>query len=53
MFDIILHFLGICPDHLTHLNFLDLLIFGPLTYLSVKAKSIYYNIKKIFTHDKE
>ncbi len=25
MFDIILHFLGICPDHLTHFNLIHLI----------------------------
>jgi len=46
MWDFILHILGICPDHFTHFNLVDLLILGPAAFLSLKAKHIYYSIKR-------
>jgi len=48
MWETILHVLGICPDHLAHFNLLDLLVFGPVAFIMLKAKSIYYGIKNVF-----
>jgi hypothetical protein len=39
----VMHFLGICPDHITHLNLAD--------YLSIFSLSdLYWNIQMIYIH---
>lgn len=40
-----MHFLGVCPDHMTHPNLIQLIVLGLLTPIAIKAKTIYYKIK--------
>jgi len=47
MIESLLHFLGFCPDHFTHINLIDLIVLGLLTPILTKSKSIYYKIKSI------
>jgi len=45
MLESLLHILGICPDHFTHVNLLDLLVYGPFALMLIKIKGIYYYVK--------
>jgi hypothetical protein len=50
MFESLLHFFGFCPDHSTHLNILDIFVYGIFGGLTLKAKSLYYFIKNRFNN---
>ena len=45
MIEQLLHYIGICPDHLSHLNLVDLLLFTPAAYVVFRAKALFYKIK--------
>ncbi|HEY8747292.1 MAG TPA: hypothetical protein VIM11_04915 [Tepidisphaeraceae bacterium] len=46
MFELIKHFLGLCPDHAAHMNLMDMLLGGGL--LAV-AGGYFHRFKGIFT----
>ena len=46
MFELIKHFLGLCPDHAAHMNLLDALLGGGLLAF---AGGYFTRIKGIFT----
>lgn len=48
MFESLLHFFGFCPDHTTHLNILDIFIYGIFGGVILKTKAVYYKIKNKF-----
>lgn len=47
MIEGILHFLGICPDSLSHPNLLNLLTLGISALIGTKLKFFYYKLRKI------
>jgi hypothetical protein len=47
MIESILHFIGICPDSLSHPNLLNLLTLGILVSIGAKLKFFYYKSRKI------
>lgn len=46
----ILHFIGLCPDNILHLNLLDIIIAEPnLSIYLMKVKNKFGSLKKIST----
>ena len=48
MFETFMHVMGLCPDHFAHFNFLDIIMLGGGTYVTMKWNSIkaYFKSKR-------
>jgi len=48
MFESFMHFLGLCPDHMSHINLINILTFGMGGILIGWGQRLYYKVKSLF-----